>query len=156
MMKLGFGLYKHMLNDANYRFAAQCGATHLVIHSVDYFNTQDSANQPAGGSGGWGRAGDPDALWTLEELLGIKTAINEAGLELYAIENFDPAFWYDVLLDGPKKAEQMENLKELIRPGRCGGDSLFRVQLFDCRCRRADRGAVCPRRGDVGRDGQRR
>ncbi len=32
-----------------------------------------------------------------------------------AIENFDPAHWYDVLLDGPKKKEQIENLKQLIR-----------------------------------------
>jgi mannonate dehydratase len=110
-----------MLNEANYRFAAQCGATHVVIHLVDYFNTRGGTNQPVGGEGGWGHAGDPDALWTLEDLLGIKTEINEAGLELYAIENFDPAFWYDVLLDGPRKAEQMDNLKELIcRVGAAG------------------------------------
>lgn len=120
-MKLGFGLYKHMLNEANYRFAAQCGAAGVVIHLVDYFNAQGGQNQPVGGSGGWGRAGDPDALWTVEQLLGIKEAINEAGLELYAIENFDPAFWYDVLLDGPRKAEQMDDLKELIyRVGAAG------------------------------------
>jgi len=37
-MKLGFGLYRHMLSRENYRFARQCGATHLVIHLVDYFN----------------------------------------------------------------------------------------------------------------------
>jgi mannonate dehydratase len=120
-MKLGFGLYKHMLNEVNYRFAAQCGATGVVIHLVDYFNAEGSQNQPVGGAGGWGRAGDPDALWTLEELLGIKTAVNEAGLELYAVENFDPAFWYDVLLEGPRKQEQMDNLKELIyRVGAAG------------------------------------
>lgn len=116
-MKLGFGLYKHMLNDANYRFAAQCGATHVVIHLVDYFNSQaaDGENQPVGSSDGWGRAGNPNHLWTAEQLLGIKMAINNAGLELYAIENFDPAFWYDILLDGPRKTKQMDDLKELIR-----------------------------------------
>ena len=37
------------------------------------------------------------------------------GLELEAIENFDPAHWHDILLDGPKKEEQMNNLKQLIR-----------------------------------------
>ena len=37
-MKLGLGLYKHMLTPDNYNFARQCGATHLVIHLVDYFN----------------------------------------------------------------------------------------------------------------------
>jgi mannonate dehydratase len=32
-----------------------------------------------------------------------------------AIENFDPAHWSDVLLDGPRKKEQMEDLKTIIR-----------------------------------------
>jgi mannonate dehydratase len=42
-------------------------------------------------------------------------------LELEAIENFDPAHWHDVLLDGPKKPKQLENLKSMIRAvGRAG------------------------------------
>ena len=118
-MKLGFGLYKHMLNDEHYRFARQCGATCVVIHLVDYFQKTGASsaadNQPVGAQTGWGPAGDPKQLWTLEQLLAIKQQINQHGLELYAIENFDPAFWYDILLDGPEKQQQMENLKELIR-----------------------------------------
>ena len=70
---------------------------------------------------GWGLAGDPDKVWTYEELAAIKRDINAAGLELEAIENFDPAHWYDVLLDGPKKAQQLENRKGIIRNvGRAG------------------------------------
>lgn len=118
-MKLGFGLYKHMLTAENYRFARQCGATHVVIHLVDYFQKTRFAdevdNQPVGGNQGWGPAGNPDRFWTLEQMLEIKKQINHNGLELYAIENFDPAFWYDVLLDGPRKKAQMDNLKKLIR-----------------------------------------
>ena len=38
-MKLGFGLYRHQLNDEHFRFARQCGATHLVVHLVDYFRS---------------------------------------------------------------------------------------------------------------------
>ena len=117
-MKLGFGLYRHMLNEDHYRFARQCGATHLVIHLVDYFghakNDKSRANQPIGKQEGWGRAGDGE-LWSLEELTHIKEEINAHGLELEAIENFDPAMWYDILLDGPRKVEQMEKLKEQIR-----------------------------------------
>ena len=52
-----------------------------------------------GDGNGWGFAGDPDRLWTLEELLKIKGELKEEGLELEAIENFDPAHWHDVLLD---------------------------------------------------------
>ncbi len=40
-MKLGFGLYRHMLNDEHYAFAKQCGATHIVVHMVDYFNSNE-------------------------------------------------------------------------------------------------------------------
>jgi len=118
-MKLGFGLYKHMLNEAHYKFAKQCGATHLVIHLVDYFghekNSKENANQPIGENEGWGKAGFPNEIWSLEELQSIKKEINNHGLELEAIENFDPAHWYDILLDGPKKKEQIENIKQLIR-----------------------------------------
>ena len=42
-MKLGFGLYRHMLNDQHYRFARQCGATHVVVHLVDYFGQNKEA-----------------------------------------------------------------------------------------------------------------
>ena len=118
-MKLGFGLYRHMLNAEHYKFAKQCGATHLVIHLVDYFgnekNNKEIANQPIGKTEGWGEAGIPGKIWSVEELVNIKNEINIHGLELEAVENFDPAMWCDILLDGPRKLEQIENLKQLIR-----------------------------------------
>jgi len=123
-MKLGLGLYRHHLNTDYYRFARQCGCTHVVVHLVDYFRSSRSnlpGDQPLGDDSGWGLAGDPDKLWTYEELAALKAEINAAGLELEAIENFDPAHWHDILLDGPKKARQMENIKTLIRNvGRAG------------------------------------
>jgi mannonate dehydratase len=117
-MKLGLGLYRHQLNEEHYRFARQCGCTHLVIHLVDYFRSSRSnqpGDQPVGDDTGWGLVGDPAKLWTCEEICAIKQNINAAGLELEAIENFDPAHWHDVLLDGPKKEQQLENLKTIIR-----------------------------------------
>ncbi|HUY13800.1 MAG TPA: mannonate dehydratase [Terriglobia bacterium] len=122
-MKLGLGLYRHMLTAENYRFAKQCGCTHLVVHLVDYFfqGEDDGQNQPVGSNAGWGRAGDPHKVWTYNELAELKAQINSAGLELFAIENLDPAHWYDVLLDGPKKQEHLENVKTIIRNmGRVG------------------------------------
>jgi mannonate dehydratase len=117
-MKLGLGLYRHMLTRENFQFARQAGATHIVAHLVDYFrggahNPND--DQPTGIDQGWGLAGDPDRLWTVEELATLREAINAAGLELAAIENFDPAHWYDVLLDGPRKGEQLEKVQTIIR-----------------------------------------
>ncbi len=122
-MKLGLGLYRHMLTVENFRFARQCGCTHVIIHLVDYFRQGggDLQNQPVGTSSGWGRAGDPDKLWTYEELAELKKAVNAQGLDLHGIENLDPAHWHDVLLDGPRKKQHLENVKTIIRRmGRAG------------------------------------
>ena len=128
-MKLGFGLYKHMLNETHYKFARQCGATHIVVHMVDYFghekNSKENTNQPVGEKEGWGKAGNASQIWSVEELSKIKQEINKHDMELEAIENFDPAHWYDVLLDGPKKQEQLEGLKQLIRNVGAAGIPVF-------------------------------
>jgi mannonate dehydratase len=118
-MKIGLGLYRHMLSRDNYDFARQAGCTHIVIHLVDYFkqsSTNPRNNQPTGGKyEPWGVAGDPDKLWTAAELVKIRREIEDAGLSLFAIENIDPAFWYDVLLDGPKRPQHIENVKAIVR-----------------------------------------
>lgn len=122
-MKLGIGLYRHQLEADYFQFARQCGCTHIVAHLVDYFRSSRNlpGDQPLGDDEGWGMAGDPDAIWTFEELASLKAKVNAAGLELEAIENFDPAHWFDILLDGPRKAEQLENVKTMIRnAGRAG------------------------------------
>src|SRR3989454_2868688 len=123
-MKPGLGLYRHMLTRENFQFARQAGATHIVAHLVDYFKGGAHSardHQPTGTEQGWGAAGDANALWSLSELLALRKTIEAEGLKLEAIENFDPAHWHDVLLDGPKKKQQVENLKTLIRNvGRAG------------------------------------
>lgn len=117
-MKLGLGLYRHMLNRQHFDFAKQCGCSHLVVHLVDYFykgNQQDINNQPIGNGSGWGIAGNSGPLWELDALIRLKKEINAAGLQWEAIENFDPADWSDILLDGPRKKVQIEVLKQHIR-----------------------------------------
>jgi mannonate dehydratase len=107
-----------MLTPANFQFARQAGASHVVVHLVDYFrggahNPRD--NQPTGTDAGWGLAGDPNQLWSQEELTALRQQVEAAGLKLEAIENFDPAHWHDILLDGPKRAQQIENVKTILR-----------------------------------------
>lgn len=117
-MKLGFGLYRHMLTPENFAFAKQAGATHIVAHLVDYFRGGAHVgpdDQPTGTDWGWGLAGDPDALWTLGELVELRRRIEAEGLTLEAIENFDPAHWGDILIDGPRRAQHLENVKTIIR-----------------------------------------
>jgi len=113
-MKIGLGLYFHSLTTDNFRFAKQAGATHIVAHIIDY-QSEFPRRMHTGG------VGDREKPWTEEALRGLKAAINAEGLELEAIENIEPSLWYDVVLDGPRKKEQLENLKELIRRlGRVG------------------------------------
>jgi len=107
-----------MLNRNNYRFAKQAGATHLIVHMVDYFRGGKHAHredQPTGNEAGWGLAGDSSKLWSVEELTALRRDIEEFGLKLEAIENLDPAHWHDILLDGPRKQQHLENVKTLIR-----------------------------------------
>lgn len=112
-MRLGLGLYRHMLTQDNYRFARQAGATAIVAHLCDYF--AEGPRIPTTGEQGWGLAGRGLEIWEPENLLALKQAINAEGLELAAVENLDPMLWHDVLLDGPRKAEQLETVKHIIR-----------------------------------------
>lgn len=113
-MKLGIGLYRHMLTPDNLKFSKQAGATHVIAHLTNYF--ADTTRLPEANESG-GNYGDSsgEPPWTLEQLRDLRKLVNDAGLELEAIENFDPAHWYDILLDGPKREEHVENIKQIIR-----------------------------------------
>ena len=100
-MKLGLGMYPSLLTADNYRFARQAGATHVVAHLPGFAQRE-------------GRDLPKDQMWTLEELAELKSSMNAEGLEFAAIENFEVEHWYDILLDGPKRDEQMSGLKELL------------------------------------------
>lgn len=117
-MKLGMVFYRHQLNRENLLFAKQLGCTHVVAHLVDYFNNDEGIrgpdNQPIGDLGGWGVTRNRQ-VWTLEELQEVKDTIESHGLIWEALENFDPGFWFDIVLDGPRKSEQIDGLKTLIR-----------------------------------------
>jgi len=108
-----------MLTREYYDFARQAGCTHLVVHLVDYFNqgaTNPRHNQPTGAKyEPWGVAGNPEKLWTVDELKSLVREIEDAGLQLAALENLDPAHWYDILLDGPLRPQHIENVKTMIR-----------------------------------------
>ena len=118
-MKLGLGLYRHMLTTEYYNFARQAGCTHVIIHLVDYFrngHANPRSNQPTGEKyAPWGVAAGEGTLWTVEEMRATRIAIESAGLTLAGIENLDPGHWHDVLLDGPQRAQQIENVKTIVR-----------------------------------------
>lgn len=119
-MKIGLGFYREQLTGDNFRFAVQAGATHVVAHLTNYFGGRDPKIYSGDPREGWGDA-STDALWSYDELSALVAALRDEGLELAALENFSPKFWYDVLLGGPERMAQIEGLKRLIRDaGRAG------------------------------------
>lgn len=119
-MKIGLGLYRESLTDQNFRFAAQAGATHIVAHLTNYFTGGTPRLSRGVEDAGWGDCSS-DELWTYDEMADLVRRLRAHGLELAAIENFSPKFWSDILLDGPRRAEQIAGLKQLvIDAGRAG------------------------------------
>lgn len=118
-MKVGLGLYRHMLTRDYFAFARQAGCTDIVVHMVDYFHKAKSNprdNQPTGERlDPWGVAGDPTKIWTVAELKKLRGDIEAEGLRLAAVENLDPAFWHDILLDGPLRPRHIENVRTILR-----------------------------------------
>lgn len=120
-MKLGLGLYRGLLTEDNFNFAKQAGVTHLVVHLVDYFKGANPTLSSGAPNMGWGITRNQDRFWEYDDLAALKKTIEASGLTWEAIENFDPAHWYDILLDGPRKSEQLERLKRTIQViGRAG------------------------------------
>jgi mannonate dehydratase len=118
-MKIGLGLYKQSLTARNFSFAKQAGASHIVAHLTDYFGAHNPEISNGDGDG-WG-VSQQARPWAEADLKDLVKTIRGHGLELAAIENFDPAQWHDILLDGPQKRAQLEVVCESIRAaGRAG------------------------------------
>jgi len=117
-MKIGLGLYRGMLNDRHYAFARQLGVTHVVAHLEDYF----SANPKLAGERedmSWGMGTRED--WTEDTFRRLIDDLARHDLQLAAIENFAVAHWHDILLDGPKRAEQIAYLQGVVRAAGAAG-----------------------------------
>jgi mannonate dehydratase len=122
MMKLGYALGGPGITRDNLQFARQAGVTHVVLHLSDYGYRRGELPERYQGAAGF--TGTP-APWDYEYLASLKKMVNQEGLVLEALENFNPYFWYDVLLDGPRKRAQMEDLKGIIRAAGKAGIPIF-------------------------------
>ena len=120
-MKIGLGLYRHLLTPDNYKFAQQLGVDQIVVHLENYLASENDGKVALsrGDADGWGTA--VDGYWTYETFKSLIDELSAHGLKLAAIENFAVKQWSDVLLAGPKRDEQLEHMKHMIRDaGRAG------------------------------------
>jgi mannonate dehydratase len=111
-VKPGLGLPGPFITDENIAFARQIGVTDIVAHIVGG-RPGTPLDQLLARPAYVSRAGDE--RYSLEGLSELRDRIESAGMRLFSVENFEPADWYDVLLDGPRRDEQMERVKEVVR-----------------------------------------
>jgi mannonate dehydratase len=121
-VRVGLTLSGDLLSEDGARFARQLGVEDVVVHLTDYGRGADAraylAGEAVGPAGGDCR-GTP--LWSRETMSDIVAMLARHGLRVAAMENLAPNFWSDILLDGPRKREQVEGLKRLVRDaGRAG------------------------------------
>jgi mannonate dehydratase len=120
-LRVGLSLHGASLSEAGARFASQLGVRDVVVHLTDYARNADSAAYLAGGVGPINGECIDAPLWSYEHMAGLVAMLARHGLNVAAMENISPNFWSDILLDGPKKHEQMEAMKQLVRDaGRAG------------------------------------
>ena len=120
-MRVGLTLFGKMLSEDGARFASQLGVRDVVIHLTDYARNADDAAWRAGGVGPINGDCIDAPMWSYDDMTGIVSMLARHGLKVAAMENISPNFWSDILLDGPKKREQMDGLKKLVRDaGRAG------------------------------------
>ena len=111
-MKLALGLHRSRISRETFRFARQAGCTHLVLHLVERLQGESA---PQADQFCFGLTRAQGRVWSMEELSSIQRMAAEEGLQIEGLENIDPSFWSDILLDGPKKRQQIEGLKGLLR-----------------------------------------
>lgn len=119
-MRVGLTLSGDRLSEDGARFASQLGVTDVVLHLTDYGRNAEGPAYREGVGPINGECIDAP-MWSYEHMAGLVAMLSRHGLKPAAMENISPNFWSDILLDGPKKHEQMDGLKQLVRDaGRAG------------------------------------
>ena len=63
-MKLGLGLYHHMLTEREFAFARQCGCTDLIVHLANYYDGDKNIVMATDETKNYGTAKAMDPIWS--------------------------------------------------------------------------------------------
>jgi len=97
-MRPGFGQF-NSASPEYLKFAKQFGATDILLNSIGGNDNLPSAN----------------GKWELQDLVKLRLMVESHGLKLSALENVPKYFYDHVMLNGPKRDEQIENMIYTIR-----------------------------------------
>ena len=111
-MKLAAIFHRSFITRDNFRFARQAGCTHLVLHLVERVQ---GLPMPQADDFSFGFTRANGQIWSHGEIRAIQRMAEEEGLTIEALENIDPSFMCDIMLDGPEKQKQADSLKGLLR-----------------------------------------
>ncbi len=93
-MRAGFGQFREATPEF-LRFAAQFGATDVLLNSANIPGT--------------------NGRWELPDLVKLRLSVEQYGLKLSALENVPISFYDDIMLGGPKRDRQIENMVHTVR-----------------------------------------
>ena len=93
-MRAGFGQFKTATPEY-LEFAAQYGATDILLNTPDLPGI--------------------NGRWELKDLVKLRLSIEQWGMKLSALENVPTSFYEDIMLGGPKRDEQIENMIFTVR-----------------------------------------
>ena len=104
-MRCGLGQFHQPLPEF-LKFAQQYGATDILLNQ----NNDKENHLP-----------DYNNRWELKDLVRLRRTVENYGMKLSALENVPTKFYEDVMLNGPKRDEQIENMiytiKNIARAG---------------------------------------
>ena len=93
-MRHGYGQFKEATPEF-LRFARQFGATDILLNTPSL---------PA-----------PGGIWQLKDLVKLRISVEQEGLKLSALENVPTEFYDHIMLNGPRRDEQIDNMIQTVR-----------------------------------------
>ena len=98
-MRCGLGQFMHPTPEF-LKFAQQYGATDILLNQ----NNDKDSHLPDGNN-----------KWELKDLVRLRRTVENYGMKLSALENVPTRFYEDIMLGGPKRDEQIENMIHTIK-----------------------------------------
>lgn len=119
-MRIGLGLKGKNLTRDNIAFAAQIGCTDIVVTPFSFSDVPKNSLWYQRDRTMRYIESNPEE-WSVERLKGISKKAREWGLCFRTIENFNPADYCDIMLDGPRKKAQLDGICQMIRNAAAAG-----------------------------------